>query len=440
MQDNLHQSSEKSFFERHRWTAKGALIFILLLLLLIPMAWVSSLIYERQSRETEARAEISGKWGGPQTILGPVLSLPVEWSDGKSSATQRVLHFLPEDLRVNGSMQPELRKRGIFEVAVYGSDLELAGHFRRPDVASFLRAGERVKWEKAALNIAIPDLRGLEEQVSILFNGQETACEPGLAAIGIGASGVSATVGLTENAFEKADFSVKIKLKGSADLHFAPIGKSTEVKISAPWADPSFGGAFLPDERTVSSDGFSARWKVLHLNRNYPQVFASDGPPIDFASSFFGASLLLPIDNYAKAERSVKYAALFISLTFLVVFFIEIRSKRSVHPFQYALIGLAMIIFYALLVSISEQLDFDRAYLIASAMTVGLASWFAKGLFGSSKMAAIVGGSLAVLYGFLFTVLQLQDFALLIGTLGLFVILAVVMHFSRKISLDENLF
>lgn len=421
---------------RHGYTLKGAIIFLLTFLLLIPMIWVGSMISERQQRESEARNEISGKWGGPQTILGPVMTVPVEWTDGKTRS-ERALFFLPEDLKITGAMQPERRKRGIFEVAVYGSTLVLDGHFQRPDASSFVRSGETVRWDKAVLSIGIPDLRGLKDQVAVNWQGQDRLFEPGLPNQILGTSGISMAIPTSENGPEKADFSIKINLKGSENLFFVPVGKSTVVDLSAPWADPSFGGAFLPDERSVSASGFTAHWKVLHLNRNFPQSFASDAAAAPgFESSAFGASLFLPVDNYAKSDRSVKYAALFIGLTFLIVFFIEIRSKKRVHPFQYALIGLAMVIFYVLLVSISEQLDFNKAYGIAAAMTIGLSAWYARGLFGSSKMAFLVGGALSVLYGFLFTVLQLQDYALLIGSLGLFVILATVMHFSRKIDLE----
>ncbi|MBL7782781.1 MAG: inner membrane CreD family protein, partial [Saprospiraceae bacterium] len=201
----------------------------------------------------------------------------------------------------------------------------------------------------------------------------------------------------------------------------------------SPWADPSFTGAFLPDEKTISAAGFDASWKVLNLNRNYPQQWNSD-QTISIEESTFGVEFILPVDNYQKSTRSVKYAILFIGLTFLTVFFVEMRQARPVHPFQYALIGLALVIFYTLLVAISEQVPFNAAYLIAALMTIGLTGLYAKALFESGRMALLVSGALTILYGFLFVVLQQQDYALLIGSLGLFVILGVVMYFSRRIS------
>ena len=227
-------------------------------------------------------------------------------------------------------------------------------------------------------------------------------------------------------------FHIDLALQGSGSLFFTPVGKITEVNLRSAWGDPSFTGAFLPDQKNISPAGFDAQWKVLNLNRNYPQAWAGD-TQVDFSSSAFGVDFLLPVDNYQKSIRSVKYAILFIGLTFLVIFFVEMRGTRRVHPFQYALIGLALVIFYTLLVSISEHISFNAAYAVAATMTIGLTGLYARALFDSRKMALLVGGTLLLLYGFLFTVLQLQDYALLIGSLGLFAILATVMYFSRQI-------
>lgn len=182
----------------------------------------------------------------------------------------------------------------------------------------------------------------------------------------------------------------------------------------------------------MSASGFVASWKVLNLNRNFPQQWLSD-QKVGFGDSAFGVDFLLPVDNYQKSTRSVKYAILFIGLTFLTIFFLEMGQSRRVHPFQYALIGLALVIFYTLLVSISEHVPFNSAYLIAAIMTIGMTGLYARSLFQSGRMALFVSGTLTVLYGFLFVVLQQQDYALLIGSLGLFVILGVVMYTSRKI-------
>jgi inner membrane protein len=192
------------------------------------------------------------------------------------------------------------------------------------------------------------------------------------------------------------------------------------------------GTSDLPDDKSIGAEGFQATWKVLHLNRSYPQAWTSSRN-VAFQESSFGVDFLLPVDNYQKSERSAKYAILFIGLTFLVVFFIEMRHEHSVHPFQYALIGLALVIFYTLLVSMSEHLSFNMAYVVAALMTAGLTGLYAWSLFSSRSMGLLVGFSLLGLYGFLFVTLQQQDYALLIGSFGLFAILAVIMYFSRRL-------
>jgi inner membrane protein len=434
MHDN-HQ--EPSIWVRQATTIKGLVIFVLTMLLLIPTSMIESLIFERQGRQQEAVAEVSGKWGRQQNLAGPFLILPYEQtlrnSDGK--IIDKVLKhafYLPDALKINGQVQPELRHRGIFEVVLYSSALSLEGSFGKLQTDQFIPADAQVLWEQAQLALSIPDLRGLKDQVKLDWDAQSSLFDPGIPVSGLAESGIHVPISLQKEANGAHTFKISLALKGSGSLFFTPVGKVTEVAISAPWADPSFSGAFLPEEKQIDGSSFAARWKVLNLNRNYPQQWLSEANT-SYAESAFGVDFLLPVDNYQKSTRSVKYAILFISLTFLTIFFIEMRQKTRVHAFQYALIGLALVIFYTLLVSISEHLSFDSAYLIAAIMTIGLTTLYANALFASRQMAFLVGGTLTVLYGFLFVVLQQQDYALLIGSIGLFLILAAVMYFSRKI-------
>ncbi len=240
-----------------------------------------------------------------------------------------------------------------------------------------------------------------------------------------------------------------------------PLGRNTQVNIRSDWPNPSFDGAFLPDERDVDESGFTARWEVLHLNRNFPQAWKGsqyrfttpgaspsspdnyyyDRPPVDVAQTVsteasgyrFGVNLLRPVDEYQKSMRSAKYAILFISLTFLVFFFVETLNRKRIHPIQYLLVGLALCIFYALLVAISEQLNFNLAFIVSSIAVTVLITLYCHSIFKQQKLTLFIGLLLVMLYGFVFTLLQLQDYALLIGSIGLFGILAVVMYFSRKI-------
>ena len=226
-------------------------------------------------------------------------------------------------------------------------------------------------------------------------------------------------------------FNFNVKLKGSEYINFVPVGKVTDIELSSDWNNPSFDGPFLPDSREIDDDGFTAHWNVLHLNRNYPQAWI--GAQHKVKDSAFGVNLLIPVDSYQKSERSIKYAILFIGLTFLVFFFIEIINKKRVHPIQYILVGLALCLFYTLLLSISEHTSFNIAYGISTLLTIGLISTYTKTVLKSNALTGLMGGILIILYLFIFIIIQLQDYALLMGSIGLFIILGLVMYFSRKI-------
>jgi len=209
------------------------------------------------------------------------------------------------------------------------------------------------------------------------------------------------------------------------------------VHLSSNWKNPSFDGNFLPVTTPVVNDkGFTADWKVQHLNRNFPQSWKNES--FDFKPSQFGITLLQPVDAYSKTERSVKYAILFVALTFGLYFFIEIIQQKQVHPVQYVLVGLALSIFYTLLLSVSEYLPFNLSYLIAALATAALITLYTRSIFNTWRIASLFGGLLAMLYGFIFILIQLQDGALLFGSIGLFVLLAIVMYYSRKIDWYGN--
>ncbi|MCB9305098.1 MAG: cell envelope integrity protein CreD [Lewinellaceae bacterium] len=433
--------TEISFWERHGATIKGVMIAFLVLVLLIPTFMIQGLISERESRQAEAIFEVSSKWGQSQTIAGPFLVIPYERPAHDQSGKEigRSTHyacFLPDELSVNSQVTPEKRHRGIFDVVLYSGRISLEGVFKSPATDKLIPNDATVLWDQAVMLLGIPDLRGLEDQVTLRWHGHDTIFDPGIPVSGIVASGISCKPDLSAGSTGDAHpFRIDLSLRGSKSLFFTPVGRVTTVQMQAPWGDPSFTGAFLPGSKNVTNDKFEANWKVLNLNRNYPQQWTNE-QQVNFGDSAFGVDFLLPIDNYQKSTRSVKYAILFIALTFLTIFFIEMRQKSRVHPFQYALIGLALVVFYTLLVSISEQTSFNNAYAISAFMTIALTALYTRSLFDSNRMALLVAGTLAVLYGFLFVVLQQQDYALLIGSLGLFIILAVVMYVSRRISWD----
>lgn len=422
---------------RNSVTFKLFAMLFLLMISLIPVAFVQDLVRERQNLQSEATEDINQKWAGQQTIAGPILTLPYEKiiiQEKKALKVTEYLHILPEDLKIEGQMEPKTLHRGIYDMVVYTSGLTFSGHFNANQFNNLPVANESIAWDKAFVSVGIDDLRGIEETVELNWAGSKKNFDPGTVTSDLFDSGIHQQVSLNPALRQKnIPFHFDLKLKGNQKLYFTPVGQQTQVKLASNWPNPSFDGAFLPDQRTVDDSAFQANWKILHLNRNYPQLW--NGKQYSLEESNFGVYLLQSVDHYQKVTRSVKYALFFIGLTFLIFFFVEILTGRMVHPLQYLLVGFALCVFYTLLLSISEHLGFDKAYLIAAIMTVILISSYAAGFLKSWPLTAFMGAVLSSLYTFIYVIIYQQDYALLIGSLGLFVVLALVMFFSRKLDL-----
>ena len=419
---------------RNRHFLKALIIGGLTLFLMIPGFMLQDLVEERQERQKEASTEVGEKWGQKQVVIGPVLSIPYKDYEKNDSVTVEVIrfaHFLPNDLRVDGRLMPEKRYRSFYEIVVYNSNIHIEGQFAPIDAKVLSIAPDQLILKDAFIAMGISDLRGIEEQITMRWNQDSTTFNSGIATNDVLSTGISALVPVAVDGKTPYLFSLDLTLKGSESLFFAPIGKEPQLKLASNWPTPSFDGAFLPDDRQVTDQGFSAFWKVLHLNRNYPQNWL--GSRNDITETTFGVNLFLPTDHYKKTLRTTKYAFILIAMTFLVFFFIEILNKKSVHPFQYLLIGFALCIFYALLLAFSEHINFNIAYWMAAPMTIGLIGVYAWNILGDRRLGGLVSGILLLLYGFIFTIVQLKDYALLIGSLGLFMTLALVMYLSRKI-------
>jgi inner membrane protein len=434
--------SNPSFFEKlNHWiqnsiSIKLFSIGILILLLLIPTSMISSLIYEREHTRQQTFDEVSSKWGYQQTITGPIISIPytdfVRDRDNKLVEVRAYAHFLPEHLNISGIINPEIRYRSIYEVPVYNTILNISGNFSAPDFSDWNIPNERIKWDEASLSLGIPDMRGIRNSMQVELNNQKYEFQPGLETNDVIQSGVSVRIPFDpQNALKQYDFSIPVDLNGSRSLNFLPMGKITNVALNSTWANPAFDGAFLPEERTISADGFNAKWKILHLNRNFSQKWTGTKQVLSGAE--FGVNLIIPVDHYQKSMRSSKYAIMLIALTFLIFFFVEVLNKRQIHPFQYILVGLALCLFYTLLISFSEYINFNLSYTLSSVATIILISLYALSVVKSKMVAGILAGVLSIIYGFIFIIIQLQDYALLMGSIGLFLALATVMYLSRKI-------
>ena len=301
---------------------------------------------------------------------------------------RKLVYLLPEQLDISGTINPEIRYRGLFKVPVYRSDIRLNGHFSVPDMG-ITDTNTEIDWAGATITVGISDMRGITEAIDFRWKNEKMDCEPGVSIENIVKSGITVNNPLDlENKTESYRFSINISLNGSKAISFVPLGKETTAKINSSWTDPSFNGAFLPASRDISAQGFSATWKVLELNRNYPQRWTEKN--VDLASSAFGVELILPGDTYQLTERSIKYAILFIALTFMSFFFIEIIHKQRVHPIQYILVGFGLALFYLLLLSLSEHIGFNLSYLIASIAIVALITGYSKSIFKNNKLIALM--------------------------------------------------
>ncbi|MGZ5286855.1 MAG: cell envelope integrity protein CreD [Flavisolibacter sp.] len=430
---------------------KALIIGMIILILQIPTFYVRELIEERETRQKEAIAEVSGRWAARQNIAGPLLVLPyydfpADTLNAKKPA-RNLAYFLPEELQIQSEISPEKKYRGIYKVLLYTSKHQLSGNFQNLSLEKLDIRPERVAWNEAFLKINIADTKGLNEDVKLLWNQRAIPATTDAPIMSTPEEGVYAPLPLTGlQDLQKTDFSIGLSLSGSEQLLFTPVGKSTTVSMKAKWPHPSFTGDILPLTSDIRTDSFSAQWKSVAQKRNFPQQWKNNAygvrPGIsngtdtiqnNITDAAFGTNLFVPVNDYQKTMRSIKYAALCILLTFAAFFIIETTNKKSVHPFQYGLIGVALVLFYTLLLSFSEYVGFNLSYIISAACTIGLITWFVKGILASSRLSMILSIVLMLVYTYVFTILQLQDYSLILGSIGLFITLAVIMHFSKKI-------
>jgi inner membrane protein len=429
----MNTQSAPTFWERNRILIKGFLVGFLILIMLIPGAFVASLVRERQNRQEEVVNEVSSKWAGAQTITGPVLMVPykdyLKTADGKVTEYIKMAYLLPDELHISGDMQPSEKKRSLYSVMLYRSKLKLTGKFNTSALATLQIPAESIMWQDARLVANISDVRGIEDQVQLDWNGNKQFLDAGVPENSLMKEGLSAAVAAT--AQTQSVFSIDISLRGSNYLYFTPVGKTTQMDMQANWKDPAFDGQYLPETSEITGNSFKAHWKILPLSHTYPQFWKDNSQELGKAA--FGVRLIQPVDGYSKTNRSVKYAILFIALTFTFFFFLEISQKRQIHALQYLLVGLALTIFYTLLLSISEYTGFNPAYLIAATATISLIGMYAWSILKSGKTAIGFTLALAVLYFYIFVLIQSEDYALLFGSIGLFIIIAIMMYYSRKV-------
>ena len=427
----LHSPAVKLF-------AIGALILVLL----IPITMVWVLLGERRSRADDVTAEVSQSWGDAQRLAGPVLVVPYRYASEvhEGDQTREVVNrayavFLPDALEIAGAAKSEALRRSIFTVPVYRADLTLKGRFGPADPADLLPPRAEPLWSEAWLAVGVSDVRAFKENVLLAMPGREDKL-PFQPTMGFSSDTLSGIhVGLPQGAAQAGfPFEIHFVLNGSSRLTILPFGGETKLSLSSDWPHPSFTGPILPDERHITAKGFEARWTVPNLARSIPQRFTlTDQGFSGFERQAFGVEFFQSVDFYQLVARSLKYAILFIGVVFAAAFLLELLSERRLHLVQYLFIGFAQAVFYLLLLSLSEHLGFEAAYCAAAAATILLVAVYASLILASLLRGFVMFSVLLLVYGLLYLLLRLEDYALLVGSLAVFAFLAATMFLTLNV-------
>ncbi|MBU2920962.1 cell envelope integrity protein CreD [Winogradskyella psychrotolerans] len=452
-QKPIHQSNKFGQWLKTSITARMLMVGTLILVLLIPLTYVNLLIEERSYRQQDVVQEINQKWGNEVMMYGPILKLPYKTYSETSTFNEKTKTYLketkthinfayifPEKLDIDASVKSKTLHLGNFESAVFTSNMIIEGNYKQPSLKDKGIKNEDIIWEKASILFRTTNLKGIKNEMAINIDGTPYLFETNYNDNTSGKHLDELETGFINEALLKTNFkfNMKVTYDGSEQIQAIPVGKTTTMQMTSNWADPGFIGNYSPNDetRSITKEGFKVDWKVLSINRAFSQKYLKKVPSLKpFA---FGTKFVVLVDEYQKSERSAKYGFLVIGLTFLIFFLIQTMSKIHIHPFQYLMIGLALVMFYTLLVSISEHSNFLKAYLIAGVSVVLLITLYSKSILRNFKFSALIGLSLTALYSFIYVIIQLKNYALLVGSIGLFLILATVMFVSRKIDWNNG--
>ena len=390
---------------------KGLFILLAVLVLQVPILLVNLLISDREQLSSETVEEVSEQYGGKQTIYPPELRMPyktTEKNDKGGTVVKNAVHTITADnAEVTGNVQVETLHRSIYDVNVYQADLKING--------SFIISSEDSSYfkDKVYMYLKIGEMRGLEDNIVAVIDGKEYMFD-------LSDDGLHAEINTASlRPGQVINYSIGIKTKGARSLKFRPDSKTFKVDITSDHPAPSFGGTFLPNERNLTDNGFDAQWTITEFN-----TFGVYDP------SFY-VDLIVPVSQYQQTTRATKYSFLIILLVFLAIFLVETISRQEVHYIQYVVTGFSLCLFYLLLLSLAEYLSFSWAYLIAAGMTVVALGGYFIG-FLKSKTAIGCTAAVVLLYAFIYLLLNLETGSLLVGSLALFVILCLIMYFTRK--------
>jgi inner membrane protein len=424
-------------------------IALLILLLLIPLLMINGVIQDRQQLRDGVLEDIARSSSFSQQLSGPLMVVPYRkvvrsWklNEKTNERYQDVgeergrLYFLPERFELDGQVQTELRSRGIYEARLFHADNRISGHFSIPDQLGIKEDFADYQFDQPFLAVGISDIRGIENALKLELDGQRLDFVPG-SQVGFLGEGVHVMLpALDAKQATELAFGFDLRLQGTGQLQVLPVGKTSKVAFAANWPHPSFVGNYLPTQREVSDQGFTANWQTSFFSTNLQEALnscASGAGCKAFNARSFGVSFIDPVDQYLKSDRAIKYALLFIVLTFAGFFLFEVLKSLAVHPVQYALVGVALAFFYLLLLSLSEHIGFALAYLLSASSCVLLIGFYVCHVLRSVRHGLSFSAGLAALYGLLYGLLSAEDYALLMGSLLLFGLLGVFMVLTRKL-------
>ena len=436
--------------QKHLIFKLGA-IFGVVLVLMVALSMIRGVITERKHWRNEATRNISQSYAGKQTLVGPVLVIPYEElravqsedpltkrMETKLEKYRRFEFVIPESVAVDGTVKTEERYRGIYRVPTYSTDVKISGGFTLTDELT-KEPSRTMLWQEAFLWVSVSDNRGILSRPVLNWQGTSINFAPGAGDAfnlkNIQGSGISAPIALTAQPTGKYNFAFAMTVAGTEQLRWLPSAKDMTVTLAANWPHPSFSGNFLPTEREVSPQGFTATWKISHFASNADELLQScvRGSCDTMKDNAFGVDFMTPVDAYHQTERAIKYGLMFISLTFLAFFLFETMKRLPIHPIQYGLVGVSLAVFFQLLISLSEHMAFVSAYITAAFACIALIGVYVSAVLRSARRGAGFASGLGVLYATLYALLQSEDNALLLGSLLIFGVLASVMLLTRNI-------
>jgi inner membrane protein len=444
-----------TYLQQRSGSFRILVISVLLLLMLIPLMMVYNIVNERGQRQQTIITDIAATWGQYQTLNGPILIIPyvdhlinmdtVTDKNGETkTVTQDIFNdktaiILPTALNINVNLREEARHRGIYTTQVYTADINLSGQFDYTSLINEQNQRRRYQWDKAQVLIGLSDTKAITQNSQLMWNDKQVALTPGTRLSSLIPTGFSAPLKALnlDELNSKHQFKLQLNVKGNQGFRFTPLGETTQAHITSTWPHPSFQGNILPNEYETSAEGFSAKWSIPHLARSYPQqwIMQDESYPLNELSA--GVNLFEPVSLYSKTSRAVKYGVMFIVMTFLSLLIFEIVSRVRLHLLQYMVIGVALSVFYLLLLSLAEHILFFYAYLAASSVTVLIISLYALAFLQAKWHSLMIFSLLSSLYTVLYLLLQMEDYALLFGSALLLLVTATVMYVTRNLHQDK---